>query len=173
MAKRLHAMGAPRYANGFKLTLQEDLIDLPRSWRRPKLVFVNSMSDLFQEDVPVEFIRRVFETMAACPQHTFQVLTKRSERLTELASTLPWRNNIWIGVSIENLQVIDRVSHLRKVPAAVRFLSCEPLIGPLDPLPPSGDQHGATRFAKRGTGSTGGTDLPGAGAHRRRAAGKL
>jgi len=138
MAKRLHAMGAPRYANGFKLTLQEDLIDLPRSWRRPKLVFVNSMSDLFQEDVPVEFIRRVFETMAACPQHTFQVLTKRSERLTELASTLPWRNNIWIGVSIENLQVIDRVSHLRKVPAAVRFLSCEPLIGPLDPLPLEG-----------------------------------
>ena len=138
MAKRLQAMGAPRYVNGFNLTLQEDLIDLPRSWRRPRLVFVNSMSDLFQEDVPVEFIRRVFETMAACPQHTFQVLTKRSERLTELASTLPWRNNIWIGVSIENLQVIDRVSHLRKVPAAVRFLSCEPLIGPLDPLPLEG-----------------------------------
>src|SRR5207248_8803366 len=80
MAKRLQAMGAPRYVNGFNLTLQEDLIDLPRSWRRPRLVFVNSMSDLFQEDVPAEFIRRVFDTMTACPQHTFQILTKRSER---------------------------------------------------------------------------------------------
>src|SRR5437868_11182032 len=135
LAKRLRAMGALRYANEFEPTLHEDLIDLPRSWRHPRLVFVNSMSDLFQEDVPLGFIQRVFDTMGDCPQHTFQILTKRGERLAELASDLPWPKNIWMGVSIENSEVVDRIRYLRVVPAEVRFLSCEPLIGPLDSLP--------------------------------------
>ena len=135
MAKRLHAMGSPRYAPRFKPMLQEDLIDLPRKWKKPRTVFVNSMSDLFQEKVPVEFIQRVFKTMEECPQHTFQILTKRSERLLEVAPFLNWPKNIWMGVSVENQAVMDRVRHLSEVPATVRFLSCEPLIGPLDELP--------------------------------------
>ncbi len=138
MAKRLHAMGSPRYARGFKLMLQEDLIDLPRKWRKPRTVFVNSMSDLFQSDIPLEFIERVFKTMHECPQHTFQILTKRSDRLLDLSRHLHWSNNIWMGVSVENMDVVERVEHLALVPAAVRFLSCEPLLGPLDDLPLSG-----------------------------------
>lgn len=134
MAKRLKAMGAPRYSQGFKLTLQEDLVDLPRSWRQPRTVFVNSMSDLFHKDVPLDFIRRVFRTMADCPQHTFQVLTKRSERLAEVATSLYWPENVWMGVSVEDDRVISRADDLREVPAKVRFLSCEPLIGPLTKL---------------------------------------
>jgi protein gp37 len=112
-----------------------DLIDAPRAWKRPRLVFVNSMSDLFQEAVPDRFIQRVFETMAACPQHTFQILTKRSERLRQVASSLPWPVNVWMGVSVEDMRVVQRVRDLATVPAAVRFLSCEPLIGPLEDLP--------------------------------------
>jgi protein gp37 len=138
MAKRLQAMGAARYRNGFRVTLHEDLIELPRMWRQPRLVFVNSMSDLFQEQVPLAFIQRVFATMAACPQHTFQVLTKRSERLFALAANLPWPDNVWMGVSVESARVIERVRHLVRTPAAVRFLSCEPLIGPLGALPLKG-----------------------------------
>jgi len=138
MAKRLKAMGNARYANGFKVTLHDDLVDLPRRMRSPRLIFVNSMSDLFHEKVPVEFIRRVFDTMNACPQHTFQVLTKRSQRLRELAPDLPWPYRIWIGVSVEDERVLDRIADLRAVPAQVRFLSCEPLIGPLDELPLDG-----------------------------------
>lgn len=135
MAKRLKAMGSERYADGFKPTLHWDLVDTPLAWRKPRLVFVNSMSDLFQEDVPETFIRRVFQTMVACPQHTFQILTKRSERLRELAARLPWPDNVWMGVSVEDARVLDRAFHLAAIPAAVRFLSCEPLIGPLDDLP--------------------------------------
>ena len=135
MAKRLKAMNAPRYRNGFRTTLHPDLINLPLSWRKPRKVFVNSMSDLFHENVPLEFIQRVFATMQACPQHTFQILTKRSERLAELSSKLPWPPNVWMGVSIENAEVLNRIHDLATVPAAVRFLSCEPLIGPLDNLP--------------------------------------
>lgn len=135
MAKRLKAMGSERYADGFKPTLHWDLIDAPRAWRKPRLVFVNSMSDLFQEDVPETFIRSVFQTMVACPQHTFQILTKRSERLREIAAGLPWPENVWMGVSVEDARVLDRAFHLAAIPAAVRFLSCEPLIGPLDDLP--------------------------------------
>src|ERR1022692_1495765 len=116
MAKRLHAMGSPRYAPRFKPMLQEDLIDLPRKWKKPRTVFVNSMSDLFQEKVPVEFIQRVFKTMEECPQHTFQILTKRSERLLEVAPFLNWPKNIWMGVSVENQAVMDRVRHLSEVP---------------------------------------------------------
>jgi protein gp37 len=134
MAKRLKAMGATRYADGFKPTLHDDLIDAPRKWKRPRLIFVNSMSDLFQEAVPDSFIRRVFDTMRDCPQHTFQILTKRSDRLRQLGASLPWPSNIWMGVSVEDARVIDRIADLAAVPAQVRFLSCEPLIGPLNNL---------------------------------------
>lgn len=138
LAKRLKRMGVPRYANGFQLTLHEDLVDLPRKWKRPLMIFVNSMSDLFHERVPEEFIRRVFRTMNECPWHTFQVLTKRSSRLRELAPKLEWTANIWIGVSVENERVLHRIEDLRAVPAQVRFLSCEPLLGPLPNLPLEG-----------------------------------
>ncbi len=138
MAKRLKAMGNVRYVNAFRVTLHEDLVDLPRRMRQPRIIFVNSMSDLFHENVPPDFIRRVFDTMRACPQHTFQVLTKRSKRLRELAPELPWPRQVWIGVSVENERVLDRIDHLRAVPPEVRFLSCEPLIGPLDHLPLDG-----------------------------------
>lgn len=134
MAKRLKAMGNGRYVNAFDLTLHEDLVDLPRRMRQPRVIFVNSMSDLFHENIPVDFIRRVFDTMAACPQHTFQVLTKRSKRLRKLADRLPWPTNVWMGVSVEDSRVLSRIEDLRSVPAKVRFLSCEPLIGPLDEL---------------------------------------
>jgi protein gp37 len=134
MAKRLKAMGAVRYREGFRPTLHEDLIDAPRGWKRPRLIFVNSMSDLFQEAVPDDFIRRVFHTMLECPQHTFQILTKRSDRLRQLGASLPWPPNVWMGVSVEDARVTDRITDLAAVPAQVRFLSCEPLIGPLDDL---------------------------------------
>jgi protein gp37 len=135
MALRLKAMGASRYKYGFTPTIHEDLVDLPKKWRKPRTIFVNSMSDLFHEDIPISFIKRVFATMAACPQHTFQVLTKRSKRLRKLGPTLSWPSNVWMGVSVENSDVVSRVDDLASVPAKVRFLSCEPLIGPLDNLP--------------------------------------
>jgi len=135
MARRLHLMGSDRYRNGFEPTLHWDLVDQPRQWKRPRTVFVNSMSDLFQVDVPLEFIAAVFATIQATPQHTYQVLTKRSDRLLELASSLPWPANLWMGVSVEDQRVVHRVRDLQRVPAQVRFLSCEPLIGPLARLP--------------------------------------
>ena len=135
MAKRLHAMGSERYQNIFDVTLHEDLIARPRSWAKPRMIFVNSMSDLFHESVPLEFIAQIFDTMQACPQHVFQILTKRSQRLADLAPDLTWSPNIWIGVSVENQSVIERIYHLQSVPAKIRFLSCEPLLGPLDNLP--------------------------------------
>jgi protein gp37 len=140
MAKRLQAMGVERYRNAFQLTLHEDLLELPLKWKRPRLIFVNSMSDLFHEDVPLDFIQHVFETMVRCPQHNFQILTKRSRRLRELARRLPWPSNVWIGVSIEDASVVCRIHDLCAVPAATRFLSCEPLLGPLDNLPLDGIQ---------------------------------
>lgn len=138
MAARLKLMGSARYGNGFEPTLHWDLVDQPRRWKKPRTVFVNSMSDLFQVDVPLGFIAAVFKTMAETPQHTYQVLTKRSDRLLELAAHLPWPENVWMGVSVEDARVIQRVRDLQRVPAAVRFLSCEPLIGPLDELPLDG-----------------------------------
>jgi protein gp37 len=138
MAKRLTAMGNPRYPDGFKVTLHDDLVDLPRRIRSPRVIFVNSMSDLFHEKVPTEFIARVFDTMQACPHHTFQVLTKRSARLRELAPRFQWPYHIWIGVSVEDRRTLSRIDDLRAVPAQVRFLSCEPLLGPLDQLPLDG-----------------------------------
>lgn len=134
MSKRLVAMGSERYANGFKVTLHHDLIDKPRSWRKPRKVFVNSMSDLFHEEVPLEFIQSVFKTMKETPQHTYQILTKRSKRLAELAPYLDWAENIWMGTSIENEAVMFRLDDLKRVPAHIRFLSCEPLLGPLDDI---------------------------------------
>lgn len=131
MALRLQAMGNPNYSDGFKLKCHEHALSIPFSWKSPRLVFVNSMSDLFHEDVPFSFISRVFDTMSLCSQHTFQVLTKRSTRLAELAPRLKWPCNIWMGVSVENEDFTYRVNNLRKVPAAIRFLSCEPLIGSL------------------------------------------
>jgi protein gp37 len=138
MALRLQAMGNDRYRNGFRVTLHNDLVELPLRWKQPRVVFVNSMSDLFHDDVPVEFIKRVFDTMTRCPQHTFQVLTKRSQRLREIAHELPWTPNIWMGVSVEDQRVIGRITDLQAVPAQVRFLSCEPLIGLLTDLPLQG-----------------------------------
>lgn len=134
MAKRLRAMGSDRYKNGFSPTLHYDLLELPIRWKRPRVIFVNSMSDLFQEAVPLSFIKDVFSTMERSPQHIFQVLTKRADRLEEVSAQLPWPENVWMGVSVEDGRVVSRIDHLRRVPARVRFLSCEPLIGPLDGL---------------------------------------
>jgi len=131
LALRLRAMGLDRYRNGFEVTLQREALAEPFRWKRPRKVFVNSMSDLFHEDVPLDYIQQVFEVMRAVPRHTFQVLTKRSARLLELAPSLPWPENVWMGVSVEDELVINRITDLARVPAAVRFLSCEPLIGPL------------------------------------------
>lgn len=135
LAHRLHAMGLERYKNEFKVTLHQDLIELPLSWKKSRMVFVNSMSDLFHEDVPLEFIQRVFNTMEKTPQHIYQILTKRSERLREVASKLTWPDNVWMGVSVEDIRVIRRINDLVTTPAKIKFLSCEPLIGPLDELP--------------------------------------
>jgi len=138
LALRLQAMGNARYRNGFRVTLHEDVVALPLRWREPRIIFVNSMSDLLHEQVPLDFIQKVFATMRACPQHTFQILTKRSTRLRELSGELNWPKNVWIGVSVEDARVLHRIHDLANVPAAVRFLSCEPLIGPLDNLPLDG-----------------------------------
>jgi len=134
MAKRLKAMGVERYKNGFAVTLQPDLLDAPLHWRESRIVFVNSMSDLFHEKVPLEYIQRVFQTIEKCPQHTFQILTKRSRRLKEVAKNLPCPSNVWMGVSVEDSRVSYRIEHLKSVPASVKFLSLEPLIGPLEDL---------------------------------------
>ena len=128
-------MGVSRYANSFQITLHPDLIKQPFAWKKPRVVFVNSMSDLFHESVPLTFIRRIFNVMNVCPQHTFQILTKRSGRLKELAGVLNWTPNIWMGVSVEDSRVIYRIDDLTDTPALVKFLSCEPLLGPLPGLP--------------------------------------
>ena len=134
MARRLKAMGQPNYRNGFRVTMHKHALNLPLGWKRPQMVFVNSMSDLFHEDVPVDFIRRVFDVMRQTDRHLFQILTKRSQRLAELAPLLPWPANVWMGVTVESCDYIHRIDDLRRVPAAVRFLSLEPLLGPLPDL---------------------------------------
>ena len=131
IAKRLHSMGQFRYRNNFKVTLQPDLVELPLRWRKPRIIFVNSMSDLFHDAVPDNYIIEVFRTMEQASWHLFQVLTKRSDRLSSLASTLSWPENIWIGTSVENQEYTFRIKDLSNVPAAVRFLSIEPLLGPI------------------------------------------
>jgi protein gp37 len=128
-------MGVQRYKNGFSVTLHEDAVELPMRWKHPRIIFVNSMSDMYHEKVPLKFIKQVFGTMERCPQHIFQILTKRSIRLKELAGQLPWPSNLWMGVSIEDSRVINRVFDLQEVPAYIRFLSCEPLIGEINCLP--------------------------------------
>lgn len=119
------------FPNGFALTLRPDALEAPLRWRQPRVIFVNSMSDLFHTGVPEEFIRRVFDVMQQSPRHTFQVLTKRAERLARLAPRLPWPENVWMGVSVESSEFAWRVDYLRTVPAAVRFVSAEPLLGSL------------------------------------------
>ena len=134
MAERLQAMGQPNYVNGFKLTLQPHMLDLPLRWRKPQTIFVNSMSDLFHEEVPLGYIRKVFAVMARAYWHRFQVLTKRAERLADLSRHLHWAPHIWMGVSVESNTYRWRIDRLRATPAAVKFLSLEPLLGPLPKL---------------------------------------
>jgi protein gp37 len=138
MAHRLKAMGQDNYRNGFDVTLQPNMIERPLGWKKPQRIFVNSMSDLFHKDVPEYFIREVFDVMGRAHWHQFQVLTKRSERLRELAPTLPWTPNIWMGVSIESPKYLYRADDLRLVPAVVRFLSLEPLLESLPGLDVTG-----------------------------------
>lgn len=134
MARRLKAMGQPNYIRGFELALHDQALDIPVLWKKPQTIFVNSMSDLFMEKVPEEFIKRVFNVMRSANWHTFQILTKRSERLLELNCSLQWMPNIWMGVSVENSEYKFRIDHLRETAAYVKFLSCEPLLGPLPHL---------------------------------------
>ncbi|MEU3994049.1 phage Gp37/Gp68 family protein [Streptomyces platensis] len=143
LSRRLKAMGAAKYQNdgdprtsgpGFGLTLHPDALAVPSQWKTPRMVFVNSMSDLFHARVPLDFVQRVFRVIAATPQHTYQLLTKRALRLRRVADQLEWPPNLWMGVSVESADQLGRVDDLRQVPAAVRFLSCEPLLGPLTGL---------------------------------------
>lgn len=136
MSMRLQAMGIPKYENGFKITIHENELRRPYSWRKPKMVFVNSMSDLFHKNVPIEFIRKVFAVIKDNPQHVFQILTKRADLLLYYDSEgwLEWPHNIWMGVSVEDSMHVDRIDMLRKTGARTKFLSCEPLLGPLSNL---------------------------------------
>ena len=131
LAPRLKAMGNPRYADGFNVTLHHDLVALPTKWKKPKKIFVNSMSDLFHDEVPLDFIQSVFSTIIAADHHTFQVLTKRPERTLELAPQLDWPQNLWMGTSVESSDYLHRVDTLRQIPAQTRFLSLEPLLSDL------------------------------------------
>jgi protein gp37 len=134
MATRLQAMGQKNYRNGFSLTCHPEMLDVPKRWRKPRLIFVNSMGDLFHKDVPLSFIKDVFNVISSTPRHTYQLLTKRSERLAELSHELTWPTNLWMGVSVECEAVTWRIDHLRRAPASVRFLSIEPLLGPIPSL---------------------------------------
>ncbi|HTR30418.1 MAG TPA: phage Gp37/Gp68 family protein [Puia sp.] len=131
MATRLQAMGVEKYSEGFKIRIHEETLNDPYSWKGSKLVFVNSMSDLFHPEIPLYFIEKVFRVMNDNPQHTFQVLTKRADRLYEVHDKLNWSKNIWMGVSVEDSRVVNRIDLLKQTNARVKFLSCEPLIGPL------------------------------------------
>lgn len=134
MARRLKAMGSPNYRNEFRVTLHPHVLEAPRRWHKRQVIFVNSMSDLFHEQVPLDYIQRVFEVMVCTPHHIFQVLTKRAERLEELHRLLPWPENVWMGVSVERMDYKFRINHLRKTQARIKFLSLEPLLGPLPKL---------------------------------------
>lgn len=134
LTRRLRAMGQKKYANGFQLTLHPDTLDLPLRWKQPQMIFVNSMSDLFHHEVPLEYIQRVFKTMRAASWHQFQVLTKRSGRLLALSEKIDWPSNVWMGVSVESEGYLARIDHLRRTRAQIKFLSLEPLLGPLDNL---------------------------------------
>lgn len=134
MAERLQAMGQPNYRNGFRLTLQPQMLELPLQWKRPQTIFVNSMSDLFHKNVPLHYVKSVFDVMRRAHWHRFQVLTKRADRLAELDPELEWPANVWMGVSVENADYVDRIDNLRRTRATVKFLSLEPLLGPLPGL---------------------------------------
>jgi protein gp37 len=134
MAKRLQAMGSPNYRDGFALRMHPHVLSLPLTWKKPQTIFVNSMSDLFHKEVPLDYIRQVFDVMARARWHRFQVLTKRAGRLAEIAPELTWPSNVWMGVSVENADYLDRIDHLGHVPAAIRFLSLEPLLGSMPGL---------------------------------------
>lgn len=134
MTRRLTAMGVPKYRNGFKLACHPAELNIPYTWKNSKMVFVNSMSDLFHDEIPFDFIKRVFEVMNDCPQHIFQILTKRSENLLKYAFALNWTPNIWMGVTVENEHNKHRINDLIKTPAHLKFLSLEPLLSPLDNL---------------------------------------
>ena len=134
MSARLKLMGQPHYQNGFQLTLHEDALQIPLRWKRPRTVFVNSMSDLFHKEVPIEFIQKVFAVMHAAPQHSFQVLTKRADRLAELSPEIEWPENVWMGVSVEHRRYIPRIDDLRRTGSRIKFLSIEPLLGSLGTL---------------------------------------
>jgi protein gp37 len=131
MARRLCAMGQPNYRNGFRPTPHPHMLDLPQHWRQSRMIFVNSMGDLFHKDVPLDFIRKVFDVMQRASQHCFQVLTKRSERLAQLSPQLPWPDNVWMGVTVENGDYAFRIEDLKQTAAAIKFISFEPLIGPV------------------------------------------
>jgi protein gp37 len=133
-AERWRGVPGHPYEQGFDLRFWPERLDQPSKWKRPRMIFVNSMSDLFHERIPLGFIEQVFNTMAATEQHTFQILTKRHERLAELAPELDWPENVWMGVSIENRRFVKRADYLRQVPAQVRFISAEPLLGHLEGL---------------------------------------
>jgi protein gp37 len=138
MARRLQGMGQPRYACGFKVTTHEDLLEQPSHWIKPRLVYVSFMGDLFHDDVPEEFIARVFDVMAHAPRHRFHLLTKRAERLVALSPRLPCSANVWAGVSVEDAARAYRLDQLRQTGAAVKYVSLEPLLGPIDDLDLSG-----------------------------------
>jgi len=131
MARRLKGMGVTKYRNGFNVTLHPDVLEGPLKWKRPHLVFVNSMSDLFHPEVPFEFIERIFDVMNRAPRHIFQILTKRSKRLTRVHHRLNWSENIWMGVTVENRHYTYRIDDLRRTNAKIKFLSLEPLLGPI------------------------------------------
>jgi len=135
MAKRLQAMGVRQYHNGFQVTTHQEILDAPLRWRKPRTVFVNSMSDLFHEAIPLEFVQRTFDVMQRASWHLFQVLTKRPEVAVARAGAPPWPPNVWIGTSVENADYLERIRILRAVPARLRFLSLEPLLGPISELP--------------------------------------
>ena len=134
LSYRLQKMGQYNYRNGFALTLHHQALEIPLKWKKPKLIFVNSMSDLFHKEVPVLFVQQVFAVMNQCPQHQFQILTKRADRLETLSKRVKWTNNIWMGVSVENNRYINRIDHLLNTKAKIKFLSLEPLLGPLKRL---------------------------------------
>jgi protein gp37 len=134
MSERLKLMGQRNYANGFEVTTHDHMLDVPLKWKKPQRIFVNSMSDLYHQDVPFEFVARVFDTMRRAHWHTFKILTKRADRLEEFGPRLPWPDNVWQGVSVENADYAFRIDHLRRTGAKTKFLSIEPLLGPIPDL---------------------------------------
>ncbi|UCE99100.1 MAG: phage Gp37/Gp68 family protein, partial [Planctomycetota bacterium] len=131
MALRLKAAGSPNYASGFCVTLHPHALKIPLHWKQPRTIFVNSMSDLFHKNVPLDFISKIFDVMSQASHHRFQVLTKRSCRLQQLSSCLPWPQNVWMGVTVENADCLFRIDHLMQTPAEIKFVSFEPLLGPI------------------------------------------